>query len=156
MAFPTQTQFIPRDKLDNLAIIMAWIFGVIVPFAVSTLGNYIAFSGGTWDDFSLWHLDGSGILLALLWQGVSTVAQFAFKARARQTGAAGWWIAYIISLLVSVVPSVIAYYALVSARLIALVARYMALAGATALVGFIVAVVCVIGDMLPEWVAVEG
>lgn len=154
MQFPTQTQFIKRDSLETIAIPMAWVFGVIVPFLASALGNYIAFSGGSWDGFSLRTLDGSVILYALAWQVASTCAQLAFKSRAKSTGKAGWWIAYVISLMVSVVPSIAAYSALVSARLIEILIVRMAAQAATLVAGGFIAVVCVLTDMLPEWIAV--
>lgn len=151
---PQQTQFIDSDKLDRVAIWMAWLFGVVAPILISVVGNYVAFDGGTWNDFTSREFSGKVFLFAILWQACSTVAQFAFKARAQHTGLVGWWVAYLLSLMVSVVPSLVAYWALAASRLVAFVEKLGAGYVAYPLVGLLLVVVCGLFDMLPEWIAV--
>jgi hypothetical protein len=154
MYIPQQTQFIKRDNMASLAIVMAWLFGVIMPILISTHGNYIMFRGG-WDGFTFPRYAGNIAFAAIGYQVVCSAAQFGFKAAGKTYGGHGWWIAYIVSLLVSVVPSFIAYYQGFAPGLIAPLTAFTGNA-TLPLVAAIIFVASLILDWLPEWVAVEG
>lgn len=161
MQFPTQTQFIKRDTLADLSIILAWVFGVAAPLLISTFGNYIMFSGG-WDLFTFPHFMVNSLVGAVVFQVLCVGAQLAFKSKAKKGGGMNWWTAYIISLLVSVVPSFLAYFDGLSPRLVAVVQPLFGASsdGSTplvviGLVAFVVLVCAVLVDLLPEWIAVE-
>jgi hypothetical protein len=146
MYIPSQPQFIKRDWLNSTAVVMAWIFGVIVPIFISTFGNYVAFVGG-WGNVST-AIVGRALLVAVVWQAVCCICQFAFKAR-------GWWVAYGVALLVSVAPTFVGYYQPVYDYLSPFLSQYLD-RGVMPLIMLFTGVSALLLDVLPEWVAVEG
>lgn len=152
-----KTQVIKSSDLAGFAVVLAWIFGVIAPVVFSIIGNYVTFDGAEWERFSWLTIFNQTMFYAFLWQAASTAAQFGFKAGAKTWGGKGWWIAYVVSLLVSVVPSFIAYYTLMAPiTLPELQSVGIPDMMAIPLVAMFVLIGCTLFDMLPEWVAVEG
>lgn len=152
-----KTQVVKSSDLVGGAVVMAWILGVIVPIVFSILGNYVMFMGNTWEAFSLLTMFNETLFYACVWQVVSTLAQFFFKSAAKTNNSRGFWIAYIMALLVSVIPSFVAYYALVSpSTLPQLQSSGIPDMIALPLLAMIVLLVCFVADMVPEWIIVEG
>lgn len=153
MQFPQQTQFIKRDALADLSIILAWLFGVVAPLLISTFGNYIMFSGG-WQGFTFPHFVVNSLVWAVVFQLLCVGAQLAFKSKAKKGGGMNWWIAYGIALLVSAVPSFLtAHYGFSEQLTLALAPQIGSAALPVVIVAIFLGALAI--DMLPEWVAVE-
>lgn len=145
MYIPSEPQFIKRDSLDGLAVIMAWVFGVAAPIIISTFGNYIAFVGG-WENVSS-AIVARALVVAVVWQAICCGCQFSFKAKQ-------WWVAYIIALVVSVAPTFVGFYTPVYNYLAPVLESHLD-NGVMPLIMFLTGVSAFLLDALPEWVAVR-
>lgn len=156
-----KTQVVKGDDIAGGAIIMAWIFGVVAPLLISTFGNYVAFIGG-WNNLS-WAIPWQLVAYAVIYQVACSACQLLFKAMAkRQGGFNPWWVAYIVALFISVVPSIVGYfgpiYAAISQPILDYAAKQQVVVSEMMLIPIIalfVGVGCAILDVLPEWIAVE-
>ena len=100
-ARPRTPHVIPAHVVETGAIMLLWVIAVLLWIA-STFGNFVQFVGG-WA--LVWPLNAhtaAGILYALLYQGIVTIAQWGFKAKR-------WWPLYILALLASALPSFVTY-----------------------------------------------
>lgn len=133
-------QVIPRGCVINAAIVFLWLIAVAL-MAVSTFGNYVMFVGG-WDA-ATWPSDAAtyrALGFAVGYQALCSVAQWGFKA-------IRLWPAYWVALLISAIPSFLAYntgmgpwVAVQIGPILAPVAIFLA---------------AVFIDMLPEWILVR-
>jgi hypothetical protein len=133
------SQVIPRGCAAMGAVILLW-FSAVALLVASTFGNYVLFVGG-WERVR-WPADEVALkaaLLACLFQGVFSVAQWGFKALRL-------WPAYAIALLVSVIPSFLAYNEWAGPWLAVYVGFFAP---------FVVFLTAVFVDMLPEWILIR-
>jgi hypothetical protein len=136
---PVRSQVIPRGCAAMGAVILLWVSAVALLVA-STFGNYVLFIGG-WERVR-WPTDQvalKALILACLFQGIFSVAQWGFKALRL-------WPAYGIALLVSVIPSFLTYNEWAGPWL----AIYIGF-----LAPLVVFLTAVFVDMLPEWILVH-
>jgi hypothetical protein len=132
-------QVIPRGCVANAAIVLLWIvaLGLLV---VSTFGNYVLFVGG-WET-TRWPADQASYTalgIALGFQAICCLAQWGFKA-------IKLWFAYSVALLISVIPSFLAYNAVIGPWLAPQIGAVLAPLAIFAAAVFV--------DMLPEWIFV--
>jgi hypothetical protein len=133
-------QVIPRGCVVNAAIVLLWLLALIL-LAVSTFGNYVLFVGG-WDS-AAWPSDAAtyrALGLAVTFQAICSVAQWGFKA-------IRLWLAYAVALLISAIPSFLAYNAIVGPWIEPQIGPWIA-----PVVIFLSALFI---DMLPEWILVR-
>lgn len=136
---PYRPQVIPRGCMANTTIVLLWLVALVL-LGVSTFGNYVLFVGG-WERVR-WPTDRvtfTALGFAVGFQVVCCLAQWGFKA-------IRLWFAYTIALLISVIPSFLAYNAGVGPWLEPQIGWVLA-----PLAIFLVSVFI---DMLPEWILV--
>lgn len=100
---PRKTQILSLQQLEQTAVIILWIVAGLL-ILISTIGTFVQFAGG-WDGITDLTLSAWLIyfFLSAVFQFVCSLAQWAFKASKH-------WIAYSISLAISVIPSFATYY----------------------------------------------
>lgn len=137
-ARPYRPQVIPRGCMANVAIVMLWLVALVL-LGVSTFGNYVLFLGG-WERVR-WPTDRAtftALGFAAGFQAVCCLAQWGFKA-------IRLWFAYGVALLISVIPSFLAYNEGVGPWLAPQIGLFAPIA---------IFLVSVFIDMLPEWILV--
>lgn len=134
-----RSQVIPRGCMAGSAIILLWLAALAL-LAISTFGNYVLFVGG-WE-LLRWPSDRVTYIAlgcAVGYQVVCCLAQWGFKA-------IRLWPAYAVALLISVIPSFLAYNAGVGPWLEPQIGWVLA--------PIAIFLVSVFIDMLPEWILV--
>ena len=119
-----------KRDMAGVGVILLWVFGALM-VCVSTYGNYVQFVDRQIENATIW---------AIAFQAVCFVAQWAFKARQN-------WLLYVLFLVISVVPSIATYHALVTPML-------AAETGSTLIAAALVWIAVIINDMAPEWIFV--
>lgn len=142
-----RTQVVPRHSVEIGAVVMLWIVAIVLWLA-STFGNFVQFVGGWEYVWPTGAYTGKGVLYALLYQGIATLAQWGFKAKR-------WWFLYSVALLASAVPSFLTYNAWANGWIVARVASTAPADVVALLAGVFLFIVAVIVDLIPEWVLVE-
>lgn len=141
-------QVIPRHTVEGGAIVMLWIIAILLWLA-STFGNFVQFVGG-WE--RVWPLNeqtATGVLYALIYQGIATVAQWGFKAKR-------WWALYALALLASAIPSFMTYNSWwINPWIVARLGPSVPLPLAWLIASAVIFVATAINDLIPEWVLVE-
>lgn len=140
-------QVVPRQTAERGAVILLWIMAILL-WLFSTFGNFVQFVGG-WS--YVWPLNSAtlpGVVYALIYQGIFTLAQWGFKAKR-------WWMLYGIALLASAIPSFLTYNSWANGWIVARVDGRVPPDAATLLAGLFLFVVAILVDLIPEWVLVE-
>jgi len=140
------SQVIPRHSVETGAIVMLWVLAILLWLA-STFGNFVQFVGGWAYTWPLNANTDKGVLYALVYQGIFTIAQWGFKAKR-------WWVLYLVALLASAIPSFVTYNAWANGWLVARVPTAPADVVAL-LAGLLIFLIAVLVDLIPEWVLVE-
>lgn len=141
------THVVPRHSVEAGAVVMLWIVAIVLWLA-STFGNFVQFVGGWGYVWPLNEHTGRGVLYALVYQGIATLAQWGFKAKR-------WWLLYGVALLGSAIPSFITYNSWANGWLVAHVARSAPADVSALLASLAIFVAAVVVDLIPEWVLVE-
>lgn len=139
---------VPAHVVEAGAIIMLWVIAILLWLA-STFGNFVQFVGGWGLVWPLNERTAAGVLYALVYQAVATIAQWGFKAKR-------WWPLYMLALLASAIPSFVTYNSWwinpwIVARLGSPVPNLLA----WWIASVVIFVATVINDLIPEWVLVE-
>lgn len=142
-----RTQVVPRHSVETGAVVMLWIIAIVLWLA-STFGNFVQFVGGWEYVWPLGAYTGKGVLYALVYQGVATLAQWGFKAKR-------WWFLYSVSLLASAIPSFLTYNAWANGWLVARVGPAAPADVVALLASLLIFILVVVVDLIPEWVLVE-
>lgn len=143
-----RTQVVPRRTVEQAAVVFLWVIAVLLWLA-SAFGNFVQFVGG-WS--LVWPLNehtGSGVLFALIYQGIATIAQWGFKAKR-------WWALYAFALLASAIPSFLTYNSWwINPWIVARLGPSIPSALAWWIASAIIFITTAINDLIPEWVLVE-
>ena len=143
-----RSQVVPRHTAERGAVILLWIMAILLWLA-STFGNFVQFVGGWGLAWPLNEKTASGVLYALIYQTVFTLAQWGFKAKR-------WWLLYSIALLGSAVPSFLTYNSWwINPWIVARLGPSMPFMLAWSVASTIIFIATVVNDLIPEWVLVE-
>lgn len=139
---------IPRQSVETSAIVMLWIIAILLWLA-STFGNFVQFVGGWGLVWPLNERTAAGVLYALVYQAVATIAQWGFKAKR-------WWPLYMLALLASAIPSFVTYNSWwINPWIVARLGSSVPDLLAWWIASVVIFVATVINDLIPEWVLVE-
>lgn len=145
----TTTKVVPAEHAASGAVVILWVLGGVLWFA-SWFGSYIPIAVGpaAWESVLLGPMvwpawSGEAMLYSLGYQVVSSVLQWGAWARWRASHDGGWLFIYLLTLLVSGVPSFLTYWGAASAELTQAVGSDL---GAM----MVLALAVLFGDFLPE------
>jgi hypothetical protein len=138
---------VSKRSVETGAIVILWVLAILLWLA-STFGNFVQFVGGWGAVWPPGEQTSKGIVYALIYQAIFTVAQWGFKAKR-------WWMLYTVALLASAVPSFLTYNAWANSWLVARVGQTAPADIAALLASVFLFVIAVVVDLIPEWVLVE-
>lgn len=143
-----RSQVIPKRTVEQGAVVMLWVVAVALWLA-SAFGNFVQFVGGWAFVWPLNEHTAAGVLYALIYQGIATVAQWGFKAKR-------WWGLYVFALLASAIPSFMTYNSWwINPWIVARLGSSVPFMLAWSIASAIIFITTVINDLIPEWVLVE-
>lgn len=141
------THVVPRHTVEGGAVVLLWILAVAL-WLVSTFGNFVQFVGGWGYAWPMNAYTTRGILYALIYQALCTVAQWGFKAKR-------WWGLYTGALLISAIPSFMTYNSWANGWVAGLLGSSAPAEVTWFLASVFLFLVAIFIDLIPEWVLVE-
>lgn len=158
---PHETGIVEAESVAHGAVLLVRLVALLLWLA-SLLGTYVPLAGGwepvlktPWPPALIPACIAGALQLAFTW------AQWSFKSRAvlwwraqsrfgsvAAQASVGWWMAYLVALLLSALFSIVTYGQWIAPMLTGF--------GPPTLGWIVVGIAAILADMLPEWIIVRG